>query len=103
MQKPSKIISQHAYYHRDQADGEPINVYVTVLHRAALPCESWELDDALMDWIICGIWDIELQQGLLAKPELTLQQAIGEALALETAKHSAQELCKARSLPTSQN
>lgn len=37
-------------------------------------------------------------QRLLAKPDLTLQQAIEEAVAAETTEHSAQEIHKSSSL-----
>ncbi|CAI5791650.1 Hypothetical predicted protein [Podarcis lilfordi] len=48
-----------------------------------MQCEFRDLDDALMDRIICGVRDIHLQRRLLAKPDLTLQKAIEEAVASE--------------------
>lgn len=54
-----------------------------------------------MNWIISGVWDVRLQWHLLAKPYLTLQQAIEEALALETTEHFIQMIHKGSSQPTS--
>ncbi|CAI5786801.1 Hypothetical predicted protein [Podarcis lilfordi] len=95
--KPSKIAARHAFYHRNQAEGESINNYTTALRQAAMHCEFRDLDDALMDRIVCGVRDIHLQRRLLAKPDLTLQKAIEEAVASEAAERSAQEIRKASS------
>ncbi|CAI5795812.1 Hypothetical predicted protein [Podarcis lilfordi] len=66
--KPSKIAAHHAFYHRNQAEGESINNYTTALRQAAMHCEFRDLDNALMDRIVCGVQDIRLQRRLLAKP-----------------------------------
>uniref|UniRef100_A0A670I4V1 Gypsy retrotransposon integrase-like protein 1 n=1 Tax=Podarcis muralis TaxID=64176 RepID=A0A670I4V1_PODMU len=95
--KPSKIAARHAFYHRNQAEGESINNYTTALRQAAMHCEFRDLDDALMDRIVCGVRDIHLQRRLLAKPDLTLQKAIEEAVASEAAERSAQEIRKSSS------
>ncbi|CAI5793268.1 Hypothetical predicted protein [Podarcis lilfordi] len=97
MPKPSKIAARHAFYHRNQAEGESTNNSTAALQQAALHCEFRNLDYALMDRIVCGVQDIRLQQGLLTKPDLTLQKAIEEAAASEAAELSAQEICKASS------
>ncbi|CAI5779509.1 XP_034969502.1LOW QUALITY PROTEIN: uncharacterized protein K02A2.6-like [Podarcis lilfordi] len=91
--KPSKIAARYAFYHRNQAEGESINNYTAALRQAAMHCEFQDLDDVLMDQIVCGVRDIRLQRCLLAKPDLTLQKAIEEAVALE----AAQEIRKASS------
>ncbi|CAI5785653.1 Hypothetical predicted protein [Podarcis lilfordi] len=93
--KPSKIAARHVFYHRNQAEGESINNYTTALRQAAMHCEFRDLDDALMDQIVCGVRDIHLQRCLLAKPELTLQKATEEAMASEAVELSAQEIHKA--------
>lgn len=59
--KPSKIASHNAFHHWNQAEGEPINIYVVALSKAALYCVFRDLDDALMDRIVCGVRDIKLQ------------------------------------------
>ncbi|CAI5765670.1 Hypothetical predicted protein [Podarcis lilfordi] len=58
-------------------------------------CEFRDLDDALMDRIVCGVRDIRLQRHLLAKPDLMLQKATEEAVASEAVELSAQEIHKA--------
>ncbi|CAI7935201.1 Hypothetical predicted protein, partial [Podarcis lilfordi] len=73
----------------NQAEGESISNYTTALRQAAMHCEFRDLDDALMD--------IHLQRRLLAKPDLTLQKAIEEAVASEAAERSAQEIRKSSS------
>ncbi|CAI5785401.1 Hypothetical predicted protein [Podarcis lilfordi] len=97
MPKPSKIAARHAFYHRNQAEGESINNYTTALRQAAMHCEFRDLDDALMDRIVCGVRDIHLQRRLLAKPDLMLQKATEEAVASEAAERSAQEIRKSSS------
>ncbi|KAG8139238.1 hypothetical protein E2320_002020 [Naja naja] len=42
-----------------------------------------ELDDALLDWLVCGLRDLRIQHRLLAKPDLMLQSALDEACAVE--------------------
>ena len=37
--KPSKIAARHAFYHRNQAEGESINSYIAALRKAALHCK----------------------------------------------------------------
>ncbi|CAI5761694.1 Hypothetical predicted protein [Podarcis lilfordi] len=95
--KPSKIAARHAFYHQNQAERESINNYTAALQQAAMHCEFRDLDDALMDPIVCRVQDIRLQRHLLAKPDLTLQKAIEEAVALEAAELSTQEIRKASS------
>ncbi|CAI5769061.1 Hypothetical predicted protein, partial [Podarcis lilfordi] len=95
--KLSKIAARHVFYHQNQADGESINNYTTAFRQAAMHCEFRDLDDALMDRIVCGVWDICLQRCLLARPDLTLQKATEEAVASEAAERSAQEIRKASS------
>ncbi|CAI5783449.1 Hypothetical predicted protein [Podarcis lilfordi] len=57
-------------------------------------CEFRDLDDALMDRIVYGVRDIHLQWRLLAKPDLTLQKAIEEAVAQEIRKSSSPRLSR---------
>lgn len=72
-----------------------------MLRKAALHCESKDLDDAFMDRIVCRVCDMRLQWCLISKADLTLQKAIKEAVAVETAEHSTQEIWKAHSTPSS--
>ncbi|CAI5786641.1 Hypothetical predicted protein [Podarcis lilfordi] len=72
--KLSKIVARHAFYHWNQSEGESVNNYTAALQQAAMHCEFRDLDDALMDRIVCGVRDIHLQRRLLAKPDITLQK-----------------------------
>ncbi|KAG8123208.1 hypothetical protein E2320_018618 [Naja naja] len=49
------------------------------LRTATLYCEFKELDDALLDQLVCGLKDLRIQRRLLAKPDLMLQSALDEA------------------------
>lgn len=45
--KPSIIASCHAFHHRKQAEGEPIDTYVVALHKTTLHCEFRDLSVGL--------------------------------------------------------
>lgn len=77
--KPSRIAHRHAFHHRNQAEGESINSYIAALRKAALYCEFRDLDDALLDRLVCRVKDIKLQRRLLAKTNLTLQMVLDKA------------------------
>lgn len=79
---PFKIAHCHAFYHRNQVDGESINHYVAALRSSAL-------DDALLDPFVYGVKDICLQHCLLVKPKVTFQSVLDEAC---TAKMLTQSL-----------
>lgn len=55
----------------------------------------------LLDWLVCGVRDINLQRHLLAKPNLTLQTALDEARATESSNRLAAALQKNGSPPAS--
>uniref|UniRef100_A0A2D4I9Z4 Retrotransposon gag domain-containing protein n=1 Tax=Micrurus lemniscatus lemniscatus TaxID=129467 RepID=A0A2D4I9Z4_MICLE len=62
--KPSRIARRHAFRRRIQGDGESINDYLAALRSAALQCsfrDQRELDDVLLDQLICGVRDRRLQ------------------------------------------
>lgn len=56
-----------------------INHYVAALRSAALHCEFKDLDNALLDCLVCGVKDLHLKRWLLAKSEVTFQSALDEA------------------------
>ncbi|KAG8143038.1 hypothetical protein E2320_000340 [Naja naja] len=45
--KPSCIARRHAFYQRDQVEGESISCYMSALRNAALYCKFHELDEIL--------------------------------------------------------
>lgn len=67
---------------------------MAALRKAILHCQFANLEDALMDRLVCGVCDLLLQRRLLAKDDLTLQKAIDESVAAEAADQSAAEIRK---------
>lgn len=92
--EPAKIVSQHTFHHWNQADRESINAYVTMLCKAAIHCEFWDLDEVHLDRLVCGVRVVKLQWCLLTKLDLTSQQAVDLVQATETAEQSTLEILK---------
>lgn len=82
--KLSRIVIQHTLHNQNQADGESINSYIAALYKATIHCKFWDLEEVLLDRLVCGMRDIKLQRHLLTNSDLTLQQAIDDARATET-------------------
>ncbi|KAG8132458.1 hypothetical protein E2320_010311 [Naja naja] len=100
--KPSRIARRHAFCQRTQAENESVSEYVAALRSAALHCGFRDqLDDMLLDQLVCGVRDLRLQRRLLAKADLTLKQGIEEAQAAELSSVSAAAIQKANNLPGS--
>ncbi|KAG8132808.1 hypothetical protein E2320_010627 [Naja naja] len=100
--KPLRIARRHAFRQRTQAENESISEYVAALRSAALHCGFHDqLDDMLLDQLVCGVRDLRLQRRLLAKTDLTLKQGIEEAQAAELSSVSAAAIQKANNLPGS--
>lgn len=97
---PSRIALRHAFYHRNQKEGETINQFIAALRAAALYCKFRNLDDALLDRLVCGIRALQLQCHLLAKIEITLQTALDEARTAELSNKSTTEIQQANSPTT---
>lgn len=81
---PSRFAHCHTFHHRSQEKGETINQFVAALRVAALYCDFRDLDNVLLDRVVCGVRDFQLQHCLLVKTDLTLQTMIDEAHAAET-------------------
>ncbi|KAG8138966.1 hypothetical protein E2320_001745 [Naja naja] len=94
--KPSRIAHQHAFGRRNQTQGETINR----LSSDRLHCGFRDLDDILLDQLVCGIRDLCLQRHLLAKADLNLNPAIEEAHAMEMSMLSAAEIQGSSSYPS---
>ncbi|KAG8132955.1 hypothetical protein E2320_010775 [Naja naja] len=62
------------------------------LRTAALHCEFKDLNGALLDRLVCGLKDLQIQHRLLAKPDLMLQSALDEACAAELSNKSMVEI-----------
>ncbi|KAG8139504.1 hypothetical protein E2320_002334 [Naja naja] len=90
--KPSRIARWLAFGRRAQAEGESISSYMAALRTAALYCSFRYLDDMLLDQLVYGICDLQLQHCLLARSDLTLKLAIEESQAVEQSTLSAAEI-----------
>ncbi|KAG8133433.1 hypothetical protein E2320_011227 [Naja naja] len=99
--KPSRIARRHAFRQRTQAENESVSD-VAALRSAALHCGFRDqLDDMLLDQLVCGVRDLRLQRRLLAKADLTLKQGIEEARAAELSSVSAAAIQKSINVPGS--
>ncbi|XP_060100365.1 uncharacterized protein K02A2.6-like, partial [Heteronotia binoei] len=67
------------------------------LPRVARHCNFSNLEEALRDWLVCGLWDERIQWRLLAKKDPMFQVAMDEALATEAAD---QFIAEVRLLPS---
>lgn len=91
--KPSVITQRFRFHKRDQRTGENISDFVADLRRLAIHCEfGAALSDTLRDRVVCGLNQEHIQKRLLAEKELTLDNAIKTAVAMETAGKDATEL-----------
>ncbi|XP_032072036.1 uncharacterized protein K02A2.6-like [Thamnophis elegans] len=99
---PSKIASRHAFHQRSQAEGESVSAYVAALRSAALHCEFRDLDEALLDRLVCGLRDLKLQKRLLTKSDLSFQKAFDEVRASEIAAASLATIAKTRAANAAQ-
>lgn len=70
-----------------------MSAFVAELRRLTEFCSFGpSLDDMIRDRLVCGINEDQIQRHLLAEPDLTLQQAVELATAMETAAKDALEL-----------
>lgn len=67
------------------------------LRSAAIECEFHDLDDSLLEQLVCRVRDIQLQQRLLARTDITLQISIDEACASEMSDKSTTKMRGAHS------
>lgn len=91
---PLRIARHHAFRHRYQAEGETINQYMVTLRTVALYCEFRDLEEILLDQLVCGFRDSRLECHLLARMDVTLQSALDEASASELSNRLAMEIQK---------
>ena len=91
--KPLVIAGQFYFHQRTQGSNESVLEYVTKLWRLATHCEfNTFLQDALRDWLVCGLRNTTAQKNLLSEENLTLEKAIWVAQSLEAANKNAKKL-----------
>ncbi|XP_037568114.1 uncharacterized protein K02A2.6-like [Dermacentor silvarum] len=92
--KPSIVVSRFKFNCRVREEGESVSEFVAALKKLSEHCEFGTfLKDLLRDGIVCGIRDTQMQARLLEEPNLTFETAVSTALAMESAKRDATELC----------
>ena len=82
------VVAQRFRFHkRIQQPGESVQVYMNDLRKLASSCSYGDfLDQALRDQFVCGLACTETQARCLTKGSLTVQQAMGIAIAAEGAR-----------------
>ena len=91
--RPSTIVQRYNFHTRNQKAGESISEYVAQLRKLSEFCDFKDtLADMLRDRLVCGCRYRRLQCKLLAEKDLTFDQALAIAKALETAKKETKDL-----------
>ena len=97
--KPSSIVQRFKFYNRSREKGESIATYVAALRGLAEHCEYGDsLKVMLRDRLVCGINHEGIQRRLLSEKNLTYDNALEIALAMEAA---AKDTKDAPSIPAS--
>ena len=93
--KPLVIAERYCFHKRDQLPGELIATYVAELRRFSCHCNfGMNLEDCLLDRLVCGLSNTHIIKKLLAEKDLDLSKSIQLATASETASRDAMELGK---------
>ena len=89
--KPSTIVQRFKFNTRVRESGESVAIYVAALKSLAEFCDyGVRLDEMVRDRIVCGISNARIQSRLLQERDLTYQNALDTAQAMELAsKHIA--------------
>lgn len=90
----SSLVRRHEFYRRDQKEGETISEFVVTLREITATCDFMSLEEAMRDWLVLGLRDLTLQSRLLARPQITLKEALEEASATEASQKSAEAMKK---------
>ncbi|CAN7949551.1 unnamed protein product [Ixodes hexagonus] len=94
--KPSAVVQRFRFNSRVRAEAESVSNFVAALKSLSEHCNfGTELGNMLRDRIVCGINSVAIQTRLLEQPNLTFEDAVQTALAMEAAKKDAGEICKA--------
>ena len=91
--KPLEIAERFRFYEKNQQEGESILSYVAELRKLATHCNfGGNLNEALRDRVVCGLWNMQIQKRLLSEAKLKYSKAVEIAVAMETAIRDASEL-----------
>ena len=90
--KPLIIADCFAFHKWDQRPEEKVNEFLTELRKLAWSCDFGDfLEQALRDKFVCGLANLNLQKRLLTEKNLTLEQAVSIATAMEMAALESRE------------
>ena len=64
--KPLVIAERHRFYRRVQRADESVAEYLAELRQLATYCEFARLEEALWDWLVCGLRNETVQKKLLS-------------------------------------
>lgn len=88
----SKFVQKFKFNRRDQLLNESLAEYLAELRKLSEHCEFKDLEEMLLDRLICGMRDERIQRRLLADANLTFKKVRDEALADESANRNISEL-----------
>lgn len=89
--RPSKFLQRFKFNRRNQLPNESLAEYLAELRKLSEHCEFNDLEEMLLDRLICGMKDERLQRRLLADANLTFKKVRDEALADESANRNISE------------
>ena len=91
--KPIIISERFNFHRRQQGRTETVAQYVAELRKLSVHCQFGPyLEEVLRDRFVCGLRSEAVQKKLLAKEDLTFQEAIRIAQASEQAVEKARQL-----------
>ncbi|XP_075730815.1 uncharacterized protein LOC142774303 [Rhipicephalus microplus] len=89
-QKPSAVMQRFRFNSRVRAEGESVSNFIAALKSLSEQCcFGAELENLLRDRVVCAINNMDVQTRLLEKPDLTFDDTVQTALAMEAAKRDA--------------
>ena len=97
--RPSAAVLRAKFHARRRQPGESIAVFVSELKTLAEFCEFRDLESLLRDKLVCDSGDRRIQEKLLAERDLSYDDAVRIAVAVEMSDRSARELEERSSSP----
>ena len=90
--KKNVIFERHRFWSRSQKEGEAFEWWLKDLRIIAKDCEFQEEDNMVRDKVVYGVMDKKVQERMLRKSDLTLQDAIDYCRAAESSKSQLAEI-----------
>jgi len=91
--EPNVILERFKFNSRNRSEGEKVADYVAELRNLSRNCKfDRNLNEMLRDRIVCGINDTNMQRKMLAKKDLTFDDAFQIATSTEAAMKQTKEI-----------